>query len=197
VRAPVIMRSSTAAAAADSPPGRRPSVVIADGSAAFADRLVKDFCSEGWDAVARHNLDEALTGVRRDPPDLVVTELAFGSVCGMEVLDRWTQLIDVARIAVVTGIGDVAWAMAAVRLGVCAFCTKPATASEVLAESRGEATQLQGALNLEQARLAYLAAMVEGAPSVHAASRYLGVERRSLRRMMARLGRRTAGTRAA
>jgi two-component system response regulator RegA len=92
-----------------------------------------------------------------------------------------------ASIAVVTSAPSIAGAVRAVREGAAAYLSKPATADQILgAINAGNEDDVPdpSVLTLDRAIWEYMSEIVQTVGSISEAARRLGVERRSLRRML-------------
>jgi two-component system response regulator RegA len=123
-------------------------------------------------------------------PDLVVLELNFPDGTWFDALNAVQLSAQGARVVVVTGSGSIASAVEAVRSGVTAYLVKPVTAEHILtAADRDHTPQLDpdsGGMSLDRAIWEYLTQTVAACGSIAGAARSLGLDRRSLRRMLSK-----------
>jgi DNA-binding response OmpR family regulator len=91
--------------------------------------------SAGYTVLEARNGSEALEAVLRNPPDLMLLDLAMPAMDGMSVLAEMQTLWDryPTRVIVVTAHGSVKTAIQAVRLGASDFLEKPVTPEELRA----------------------------------------------------------------
>lgn len=161
------------------------SVVIVDRDAAGRHVLAHDFGRRGYEVWAADGIYAALAICARQRPALVVSELRFAD-------GSWDQLLAAlhgrpasAPFVILTSYGSVASVVRAIRGGAVAYIVKPATADDVLAEiDEASPSPAPRWLTLDQAIWEYISRTVDAAGSLAEAARRLGVERRSLRRML-------------
>jgi ActR/RegA family two-component response regulator len=173
-----------------------PLALIADSDRPFRIQLAKDLDQAGYCTNTHDDLEGALAQASEAPPALVVTELWFPDAGGLEVVARWTSALPAVPVIVVTGSASIDLAVAALRAGATNVLTKPVTGSEVLAEAQAPSSSSWPSprssvseahtLTIAQATEAYLRAMVAGSRSLREAARRLGLDRRSLRRILDR-----------
>lgn len=172
-----------------------PSLLIADPSPGARHALASDFRRKGYEVWAADRLSGALPVVASERPNLVVSELSFEDGSWRELFGVLKAVVPASRLIVLTSQASVATVVGAIRRGVAGYVTKPATADQVLAALVGEGTGGSGAtddavparwLTLDEAKWEYINQTVDSAGSISAAARRLGVDRRSLRRMLAK-----------
>jgi ActR/RegA family two-component response regulator len=168
-------------------------VLLADPSYSICAFLVRQFQELGVEEVwCADTTDNACAIAAISPPDLIVLELQFGrGSTGFGLLRQLRALAPGSPAVVVTGYGSEAAAVRALALGAKACLSKPASAVEILLASGLRSPDAIAAnelsLSLEEAKNAYLRAVLEEAGSISEAARRLGLERRAFRRMLARL----------
>lgn len=110
----------------------------------------------GLKVSAHAHADTALAEIRTDYAGVVISDLRMPSIDGRQVLNRLQTLDAALPVILITGHGDVADAVAAMREGAYDFVTKP-FAFERLFESLNRALEKR-ALVLDNRRLTALAA---------------------------------------
>jgi two-component system response regulator RegA len=164
-------------------------ILLGDPNESDRRLLARGFREQGF--MVREAVDcrsvEALVVAER--PWMVVLELrlADGFSVGLvsAVRDRGAQ------VAVVTGHMSVASALAVMRSGAAAYLEKPASARAILDAVEGRAAPQPPAaappvMTLDRAIWEYISRVFVNSGSVTEAARRLSLDRRSLRRMMAR-----------
>lgn len=131
-------------------------------------------------------------------PDLVVVELRLTDGPCLNRIQRLKQIRGERRVVVVTGHPSVATAVQAARLGIDAYLEKPASIDAVLAATLPRTAEMSSPedawdayigeqpIGLDRALWEYINRAVASSGSISAAGRLLGLDRRSLRRMLAR-----------
>jgi DNA-binding response OmpR family regulator len=164
--------------------------LVADPARPFGVHLSRELTDEGYQALWVQELEAALELAGDRQPSLVVTELSFPQIRGAEVIRRWLTRVEGRRLAIVTASQDVSAALFAARAGITAVFTKPVVAREVVRAVGHEQPpdRAAGGLTLEEATRRYVLGVVDDSPSLRRAARRLGLDRRSLQRMLARFG---------
>jgi putative two-component system response regulator len=113
---------------------RPPTVLVVDDDAAIRQLFERWLMVEGYSVVTAADGDEALEAVRRQPPDVVLLDVAMPRVNGIEVCrqikrDGATRLTPVILVSAVDGLADRIEGFAA---GADEFLGKPADATELL-----------------------------------------------------------------
>jgi ActR/RegA family two-component response regulator len=176
----------------DSPfSNRGPLVVLADPAVDSLAQLAVDLGREGYRSVCVPDLGRALRRARAGGPALIVTELWFPGAYGLAVVERWRAALPDTPLVVATSVADIATAMASLRGGAVDVLTKPVSARDVLAAVEDRflppLTRLgPPSMSIVQATETYLRMVVTSASTLTEAARQLGVDRRSLRRILNR-----------
>jgi two-component system response regulator YesN len=95
-------------------------------------KLMVDWEKHGFriDAVCE-NGDEAIRRIRKDPPDLVVTDIRMPVLDGLELIQETRRLGNESiKFVITSGYDDFDYAIRAIRLGVSHYLTKPIISSE-------------------------------------------------------------------
>src|SRR5689334_21386841 len=131
----------------------------------------------------------ALANVQRTPVALIVAELRFddGDVFKDVLADA-----SIARagppVVIHTSYGSIATAVRAIRMGAANYLVKPAAASQILLSVTHDNARLYHSLELRmtlsQAKWEFIHQAVEEIGTISGAARTLGLEPRSLRRML-------------
>lgn len=165
------------------------SVLILDCATSGRDRLAQSFGELGYHVWVADDLETALTLVQSYLPQLVLVDINIGGRRGLQLVRQLRATWPESMIVVLTAQPSIATAIRTIRAGVATYLVKPATARQILASTYEEPDvseeELRPAtLTLDRAIWEYMREVVETAGSISEASRRLGVERRSLRRML-------------
>ncbi len=171
------------------------SLLLADDSFAFRERLARAFRDRGYRVRTAVNYDEAIALARSEKPDMAVVDLRMPGRNGMELLRDLKALDASIRVLVLTGFGSIATAVDALRLGATNFLPKPADADDILAAfSRGEANALERPAtvhpvpSLARAEWEHIQRVLADCDdNISEAARRLGIHRRSLQRKLRKL----------
>jgi two-component system response regulator RegA len=164
-------------------------VLILDEQSLFANSLSHSFEQLGYSVYCEPSLAHAFEASLGAHTEIIVAEL---KVSGSHVLERLAEVRLVsprARVVIATAQPSIATAIRAVRLGVDAYLAKPVSASLVLQNLEHFESPSLDPLpwpSLDRTIWEYLNHVVAAAGSLSEAARRIGVDRRSLRRMLAK-----------
>jgi len=153
----------------------------------------------GYEVWGAQDFRSGVTTIAASAPELVITELRLPDASGLELLSVLRNRAPQTRVLIATVYGSIATAVRAIRWGAVSYVAKPVTADEILNElynppcecsedglpsriPKRDATPL----TLDRAVWEYVNQVIETAGSLAGAARCLGVDRRNLRRMLAK-----------
>jgi two-component system response regulator RegA len=135
--------------------------------------------------------DEALAVLATSRCTAVVTELALGDRTAFDLLDWVSVHSPETRVIVATVFASVYSAQAALRRGAWEVLTKPVTGADVLSalglSSHDQRKDASATMTIDDACLAYISEIFDRCGSLARTAQLLGMDRRSLRRMLARI----------
>jgi len=102
-----------------------PLVLIVDDERPNLESLERIFTREGWRVALASSGQGALEVVRRDRPDVVVTDLMMPGMGGGELLRAVKAIAPEVEVVLMTAFGTVEGAVAAMKDGAYDFITKP------------------------------------------------------------------------
>lgn len=126
------MTSDPTPSVANAAPVTGLSMILADDSPLFRERLARALRERGLQVRTAANYDEAMQLAREAPADLAVVDLRMPGQSGLELLRDLMQILPGIRVLVLSGFGSIATAVDAVKLGAVNFLPKPADADDVL-----------------------------------------------------------------
>ncbi len=174
-------------------------VLLADEDDAFRWRLGTELTQRGFDVVDSRTASEAISIVTSTDIDYAVVELRFAGDSGLEIIEALQRARPQARAIVLTGYGDTATAVAAVKLGAVDYLAKPETADGIvaalLAPEGDQPPPPCDPISPNEARRQHIAAVYEAAGgNVSHAARLLKMHRRTLQRILKRSDAHARGT---
>ncbi len=107
-------------------------ILIVDDDDVLRLRLEKAFEKRGLNVNTASNVDDAITLVEAQHPDMAVLDLKMPGRGGMELLKEIKSISPTTQIVMLTGYGSITNAVEAVKLGALNYVTKPADADQVL-----------------------------------------------------------------
>jgi two-component system response regulator RegA len=108
-------------------------VLIVDDDERFCRRLAQSMERRGFEVMTASGATEAEEIVRRDPPAYAVVDLRLEDGSGLDVVQTIRNARNEARVIILTGYGNIATAVAAVKAGAVDYLPKPADADQVAA----------------------------------------------------------------
>jgi len=168
------------------------SLLIVDDDAPFRQRLARALESRGFVVTAAETVEEAIAASRRTPPAFAVVDLRLGqSGNGLEVVDVLHQTRPDARVVILTGYGNIATAVTAVKHGAVDYLSKPADADDVvaalLAHPRAKPAPPDNPMSADRVRWEHIQRVYElCGQNVSETARRLSMHRRTLQRILAK-----------
>jgi two-component system response regulator HydG len=103
----------------------RGNVLIVDDDRSMCDMLVAALTRREYCVAAATSAEEALDAIRRQPLDVVVTDLSMRGMQGLELCERIVASHPGVPVIVITAFGSLDTAIAAIRAGAYDFLAKP------------------------------------------------------------------------
>jgi len=111
--------------------GGRRDLLIVDDDRRFCDRLAQAMERRGFSVQTAYSVNEGMAACAALRPSFAVVDLRLDDGSGLEVVRSLRDTRDDARIIVLTGYGNIATAVAAVKFGATDYLPKPADADQV------------------------------------------------------------------
>ncbi|MGD9742817.1 MAG: ActR/PrrA/RegA family redox response regulator transcription factor [Dongiaceae bacterium] len=106
-------------------------LLIVDDDAPFRQRLALAMERRGFRVAQAENMASGIAAARANPPAFAVVDLRLTDGSGLEVVTAIRGARPDSRIVVLTGYGNIATAVAAVKSGAVDYLSKPADADAV------------------------------------------------------------------
>ena len=169
-------------------------VVIIDNQDAFCVNLGRSFRQLGFSTWLTEDLEQARMILASSPPALIVTELRVAGQWAFDFVPEIRDVHPVCPVVICTVYPSVATAVRAVRLGFDGYVAKPTSARTILdlvaVEAKPEPPpepDVDAAWpSLDRTIWEYINQVYVTAGTMSEAARRLGLDRRSLRRMLAK-----------
>jgi two-component system response regulator RegA len=110
---------------------RRRTLLLVDDDDAFRNRLVRAMEKRGYDVSATATVCEARQMAHSVKPEFAVVDMRMPDGSGLDVVKALRQTRANMRIVILTGYGNIATAVAAVKVGAVDYLVKPANADEI------------------------------------------------------------------
>jgi two-component system response regulator RegA len=167
------------------------SLLIVDDDKSFLQRLARAMESRGFQVMTAEAVSEGLQQVERSAPAFAVVDMRLGDGSGLDVISALKERRPDARAIVLTGYGNIATAVNAIKLGAIDYLAKPADADDVVAallaiEGR-RAIPPENPMSADRVRWEHIQRIYElCGRNVSETARRLNMHRRTLQRILAK-----------
>jgi len=167
------------------------SLIVVDDDRAFAQRLVRAMELRGFEVRGAHSITEGIDLIRERAPAFAVVDMRLEDGNGLDVIAELARVRPDARAIVLTGYGNIATAVTAVKLGAVDYLAKPADADDVtdalLAPSDDKAPPPENPMSADRVRWEHIQRVYELCNrNVSETARRLNMHRRTLQRILAK-----------
>jgi two-component system, response regulator RegA len=172
-------------------PTAQPSVLIVDNDKKLMQCLARAMEARGFEVTTSGSVFEGLAQVELNAPEYAVVDMRLEDGCGLDVISALKQQRPDARAIILTGYGNIATAVSAVRLGAHDYLTKPVDADDVisalLAPKGGQAEAPEHPMTAADVRWQHIQQVHEACGrNVSETARRLNMHRRTLQRILTR-----------
>jgi two-component system response regulator RegA len=166
-------------------------LLIVDDDRAFLQRLARAMEARGFAVEAAATVEEGLSMLKRRPPAFAVVDMRLDDGNGIDVIATLKELRPEARAVVLTGYGNIATAVTAVKIGAVDYLAKPADADDVynalVASPDDKAPPPENPMSADRVRWEHIQRVYELCNrNVSETARRLNMHRRTLQRILAK-----------
>ena len=184
-------RAAADTMAANDEIGPDPSLLVVDDDGPFLRRLARALEARGFAVDTAESVAEGIAKAKTNPPKYAVVDLRLGDGSGLDVIAAIRQRRDDTRIIMLTGYGNIATAVNAVKLGAVDYLAKPADADDIFAaltQRPGERVELpENPMSADRVRWEHIQRVYEICErNVSETARRLNMHRRTLQRILAK-----------
>ncbi|HEY2179021.1 MAG TPA: ActR/PrrA/RegA family redox response regulator transcription factor [Caulobacteraceae bacterium] len=167
------------------------SLLLLDDDAVLRVRLGRALETRGFITTLAESVEEAVAAVRAAPPAFAVLDMRLEDGSGLSVVDVLREVRPDARIIMLTGYGNIATAVAAVKAGVIDYLSKPADADNVvtalLAGEGGSPPPPDNPMSADRVRWEHIQRVYQLCGcNVSETARRLNMHRRTLQRILSK-----------
>ena len=167
------------------------SLLIVDDDGPFLRRLARAMESRGFLVDVAESVAEGIAKSKAHPPKYAVVDLRLGDGNGLDVIAAIRQLRQDTKTIVLTGYGNIATAVTAVKLGALDYLAKPADADDIfhaLTQRPGEKADVpENPMSADRVRWEHIQRVYEMCErNVSETARRLNMHRRTLQRILAK-----------
>lgn len=167
------------------------SLLIVDDDQPFLNRLGRAMETRGFDVSLASSVADGIAIVAHTAPAFAVVDMRLGDGNGLDVIDQLHRARPDARAVVLTGYGNIATAVTAVKLGAVDYLAKPADADDVftalMATPEDKAPPPDNPMSADRVRWEHIQRVYELCDrNVSETARRLNMHRRTLQRILAK-----------
>ncbi len=175
----------------DSDIGPDRTLLLVEDDRPFLTRLARAMEGRGFIVDTAESVEEALAKIKRAAPAYAVVDMRLGDGNGLDVVEAIREKRDDARTVILTGYGNIATAVTAVKLGAIDYLSKPADADEVfqaLTRLPGQKAEIpENPMSADRVRWEHIQRVYEMCDrNVSETARRLNMHRRTLQRILAK-----------
>jgi len=174
-------------------------LLIVDDDEPFLTRLARAMERRGFAVKSAGSVAEGIASVEASPPAFAVLDLRLADGSGLDVVTALRAKRPDARIVMLTGYGNIATAVAAVKAGALDYLAKPADADQVEAALLAREASLppppENPMSADRVRWEHIQRVFEQCDrNVSETARRLNMHRRTLQRILSKHAPRETGS---
>lgn len=167
------------------------SLLIVDDDRAFLQRLARAMEGRGFEVATAESVQEGIARVESRAPAFAVVDMRLGDGNGLDVIAALKKSRPDVRAIVLTGYGNIATAVNAVKIGAIDYLAKPADADEIyqalLALPDSKPQPPENPMSADRVRWEHIQRVYElCGRNVSETARRLNMHRRTLQRILAK-----------
>ena len=166
-------------------------LLIVEDDRPFLTRLARAMEGRGFAVAQANSVAEGMNFVSREPFDYAVVDMRLGDGNGLDVVQALKRKAPDTRAIVLTGYGNIATAVTAVKMGAVDYLAKPADADDIynalVAGENGKADPPENPMSADRVRWEHIQRVYELCDrNVSETARRLNMHRRTLQRILAK-----------
>ena len=166
------------------------SLIVVEDDQPFLNRLSRALDARGFEVKTADNVKDGLDLIRSKAPAFAVVDMRLNDGNGLEIIEALSEARQDARAVVLTGYGNLASAVTAVKLGAIDYLAKPADADDVvsaLMATGQKAEPPENPMSADRVRWEHIQRVYELCNrNVSETARRLNMHRRTLQRILAK-----------
>jgi two-component system response regulator RegA len=167
------------------------SLLIVEDDHSFSQRLAKALEQRGFTVTTAESVADGLLQVEKAPPAFAVVDMRLGDGNGLDVISALKLKRPDARGIILTGYGNIATAVNAVKIGAVDYLAKPVDADDVvaalLAQDNTKIEPPENPMSADRVRWEHIQRIYEMCGrNVSETARRLNMHRRTLQRILAK-----------
>ena len=167
------------------------SLLVLDDDKPFLHRLARAMEARGFTVTQCETVAEGLAALENRPPAFAIVDMRLEDGNGLDVIEKLKEARPDARGIILTGYGNIATAVTAVKLGAFDYLAKPADADEtyhaLMATSIEKPDAQENPMSADRVRWEHIQRVFESCDrNVSETARRLNMHRRTLQRILAK-----------
>ena len=167
------------------------SLLLVDDDKPFLTRLARAMDGRGFEVDTAESVEEAVRKVKVAAPAYAVIDMRLGDGNGLDVVAAIRERREDAHAVILTGYGNIATAVTAVKLGAVDYLAKPADADDVFAAltrtANDKVAPPENPMSADRVRWEHIQRVYEMCDrNVSETARRLNMHRRTLQRILAK-----------
>ncbi len=167
------------------------SLLIVEDDKSFLQRLARAMETRGFAVSTAESVADGLLQVEKSPPAFAVVDMRLADGNGLDVISAMKKRRPDARAIILTGYGNIATAVNAVKLGAVDYLAKPIDADDVvaalLAVENKKIEPPENPMSADRVRWEHIQRIYElCGRNVSETARRLNMHRRTLQRILAK-----------
>lgn len=173
-------------------------LLIVDDDQPFLQRLAKAMERRGFEVITADSAATGIAAANRASPAYAVLDLRLNDGSGLDIVGVLRKLRPDVRVVMLTGYGNIATAVAAVKAGAVDYLAKPADADQVEAALLAQGSDLppppEKPMSADRVRWEHIQRVYEQCDrNVSETARQLNMHRRTLQRILSKRAPREGG----
>lgn len=166
-------------------------ILVVDDDKPFLTRLGRALETRGFRVELAESVAAGLSVVAQNPPAFAVVDMRLQDGNGLELVEKLREKRPDCRAVILTGYGNIATAVSAVKLGVADYLAKPADADDIIGaltrSPEEKATPPENPMSADRVRWEHIQRVYELCErNVSETARRLNMHRRTLQRILAK-----------
>ncbi len=171
--------------------GEDRTLLIVEDDKPFLTRLARAMEGRGFVVETAESVEEAINRIRIAAPAYAVVDMRLGDGNGLDVVAAIRDRREDSRAVILTGYGNIATAVTAVKLGAIDYLSKPADADDVFAAltrtTNEKVAPPENPMSADRVRWEHIQRVYEMCDrNVSETARRLNMHRRTLQRILAK-----------
>jgi two-component system response regulator RegA len=167
------------------------SLLIVDDDPTFLTRLCRSMEQRGFTVTGAQSVADGFAAIAKSAPAFAIIDMRLADGNGLDVIRELKAKRPDARGIILTGYGNIATAVTAVKLGAFDYLAKPADADEIynalMATRHGQAELPENPMSADRVRWEHIQRIYElCGRNVSETARRLNMHRRTLQRILAK-----------